>query len=79
MMLTCKQDLSVYQGWDIVVHGASMPKANAKKPTRQDAYRRASIFMDPCKVCMHFDYGGGNQYQIMKTCRDCGKVHKEKA
>ena len=71
MSLTSKEDGSVH-------HGQPISKAKAVKATRQDAYRRVSAQVASCQECTNLDLGGSNQYQTMKTCRDCGKVYKEK-
>ena len=36
------------------------------------------LLSEPCQVCSNFDLGDSNQHQNMRTCKDCGKVFKEK-
>ena len=71
-----KADSQVYQAWDVIGDSNS---TRSKKATRKDLYRRAATVGEQSEhVCRNFDGGGSNQYYRTKTCRDCGKVFKEK-
>ena len=61
-----------------------MSKAKATEATLQDAHGCASEQATPCQECTHFaigmtenNLGGSDQYLLVKTCQDCGKVRRE--